>query len=298
MILTVTLNPTIDKFYYLDRFKLNGLNRSVRCDTVASGKGLNVSRTLKSLGGETFATGIIAGYTGEFIINEINGLGIPNEFVRVPGETRVTANIMEIGSPETTEVLENGFAVTEADTERFLAVFGKRLNAMNESDFVVISGSACVGCPDDIYNVLIGTAKDRGIRTVLDTSGERLKRGVSAEPFMIKPNLNELRYLTGINIPAEKPDAQCAPLRIVKEAAAGLVRGGTEYVCVTMGADGAVVACRDGVYREPAERITPKRTVGCGDAFTAGFVKGLYDIMKPQECLKYAIKTATEHAIK
>ena len=294
MILTVTLNPAIDKLYTFETVKSGSVNRAVESENIAGGKSINVAKTLKSLNAETLATGFIAGCFGDFIKAELQRLHIPHKFVNAAGETRISAAVFDKSTGEVTEFLENGFTVTKADVARFLTLYREHIQNLNKNDIVVISGSTAPGCPANIYNKLIDAAREYGIRVILDSSGENLENGIKSVPFMIKPNLAELKDLISRkngNLPP------VSGIDEIKEAAVGLLKYGITYVCVSIGADGAVLACPEGVFYEPAQKIEIKRTVGCGDALVAAFAKYIEMGKAPVECLKYGIETATKHAM-
>ena len=166
--------------------------------------------------------------------------------------------------------------MTETDFEKFLEHF-QGLAA--EADVVTISGSVPKGLDGTAYQRMVKLVKEAGKPVLLDTSGKLLEQGIEACPTMIKPNLDEIRMLTG---------KDCTDLGEIVEAAKVLHARGIEIVTVSRGGEGAVVVSGEGAYQARVPRIDAVNTVGCGDSMTAGFALGLSEGLSIKEILRKA----------
>lgn len=285
MILTVTLNVAIDKVYRVDGLRPGTVMRVRECRYTAGGKGLNVSKVAKITGAQVLATGFAGGHAGAFVEEEMGRKGVPCDFVHVAGETRSCVNILDSATGSSTEFLEPGFSVTEADVAEFLRKFDSLLD---RADVVTISGSVPSGCADTVYAQLIGRIKERGKRVILDSSGKLLAHGVRAQPTLIKPNSDEITALTG------RP---AADRRGMLESMTELHRGGVAYVVVSLGRGGALLVCGEGAFQGITPDIPVVNTVGCGDSMVAAFAVGLERGYPVEELLRFALAVSTANAL-
>lgn len=260
MIITVTLNPAVDKTLTAQGLIPGRVNRMKQVSNIAGGKGINVAKILLSYGYDTAVLGLIGGYPGAFIENHMREIKACTAFTKISGETRVSTNI--IGDDGfITEILEPGPEISKTETDRFLADYKIWLE---ESELIVLSGSAPRGVAPDIYARLISIAKKQNKKVILDTSGELLANGVKEKPFMIKPNINELEYL--VRHPVKGIEAAAEILR-------SLVHGGIGHILLSLGRHGLLYA-KSGeakvLYAKPPA-IKVKNTIGCGDSVVASF---------------------------
>ena len=276
MITTVTLNPAIDKTITTSSLLSGQVNRSESVKNIAGGKGINVTKVLRQYGNSVCALGFLGGYTGRFIEEYVEGLGAESFFTRIAGETRTSINVLS-GDGYVTEILEPGPVITEEEKEQFLQTYRKKIAG---SEFVVLSGSAPKGLPTDIYAQLIALADKQQIRSVLDTSGELLVRGVKAKPFLIKPNCKELEYLTGRRL---------RELSEIKEAALQLVSEGIAHVLVSMGEKGILYAAEGRCLFAKAPKVKALNTVGSGDSVVAAAVMALQQGASMEDTLKLCV---------
>ncbi|MCM8712024.1 1-phosphofructokinase [Clostridium sp. SYSU_GA19001] len=256
-LVTVTLNPAVDKTVEIKDFKIGSVNRisSVRLD--AGGKGINVSKVIKSLGGESIAFGILSGRNGEFIKDYLNSLNIENEFVFTPGETRTNLKVIDSLNHSNTDINEPGNIVSSED----LAKVEERIfKSVDKDTVIILSGSIPAGVPKDIYAVWTKKAKEIGAKTILDADGELLKEGLKAGPYLVKPNIHELERLC--NEKLESIDA------IVK-AAENFFKYGVEKVVVSLGGDGGLFIDKQTVVHAEGLKVPVKSTVGAGDSMVA-----------------------------
>jgi len=263
VILTVTLNAAVDKTYTVENFRIDRVHRPSSWRVVAGGKGINVARVFRELGGEATATGFAGGHNGDYILEGMREEGLHYDSVRTAGESRVCIAIIDPAAKTQTELNEVGPEISADEVDRLKLKYEALVQGM---EYVVLSGSTPPGVPDSIYRELIEIGKHYGVKCVLDTSGEPLAEGLRAIPLMMKPNVHELSSVVG---------RQLATVEEAATAACELNRGGIEIVAVTLGRDGAIVATADGVWRARPPEIQFMSAVGSGDAFVAAFIYAL-----------------------
>ena len=286
MITTVTLNASIDKAYVMQEAIENGTVMRVKeVRNTAGGKGLNVAKIAVICGAEVLATGFAGGFNGRYLESLAAESHVATRFCHVEGETRSCINILDpkYGS---TEYLEPGFSVKEEDFARFLTEFP---GVIGKSTVVTMSGSAPVGIPSDIYRRMTELAKEAGAKVILDTSGDYLKEGLQGRPFMIKPNEDEIEALLGIR--AEDPEA------VFRAASELRVKYGIPWVVISLGGNGAVLSCDEGVFHGLPPKLDPVNTVGCGDSMVGAFAVALERALSPREALRYAVAVSAAAAM-
>ena len=276
MILTVTLNAAIDKRYVVEGFRTGEVNRVKECTYVPGGKGLNVSKPASIYGAEVVATGFAGGHAGAYIEDALKPFGIRSVFYHVDAESRSCINIWDEVNQVQTEFLEPGFTLTEEDFAGFEAKFRQ---LVQEAKVVAMSGSVPKGLDGTAYQRLVKIVKDAGIPVILDTSGKLLEMGIEAIPTMIKPNIDEIRMLTG---------KRCDDISEIIEAARAIHERGVKIVAVSLGADGSLAVGDDGIFRARVPKIDAVNTVGCGDSMIAGFALGLSKGLPLEETLRLA----------
>lgn len=286
MILTVTLNAAIDKRYVIENFREGEVNRVKECRYVPGGKGLNVSKTAVIAGERVVATGFVGGHAGAYIEEALEKYGVEHDFFHLSGESRTCINIWDEKKQLQTECLEPGAAVSPEEFRGFLERYQKQLP---KADVIVLSGSVPKGLEESTYRRLIRLGKEAGKKVILDTSGRLLEEGIKEKPYLIKPNIDEIRMLTG---------SACKDLAEIGKAARALQEDGIEMVVVSLGKDGAVAATKKGIFRLTVPQIQAVNTVGCGDTMTAGFAVGISRELEPEEILKRAAAMSTASALR
>ncbi|GBF10037.1 1-phosphofructokinase [Tepidibacillus sp. HK-1] len=256
-IITVTLNPALDKTITLDQLEIGGLNRTKEIRIDPGGKGINAAKVLKTFHVDVLATGFIAGQTGKQLIGQLNQLAIPNHFVEVNGETRTNLKIVDEDANVTTEINEPGFSISNQEIELFKQQLSQRITPHS---VVIFGGSLPVNAPTSIYQELIDMTNKKGAKTILDADGPALQEGIKAKPFAIKPNLYELEQLLGQTL-----DHQQKILSAGKE----IIESGISLVMISMGEQGAIILNAKEAYHITPFSITPKSTVGAGDSMVA-----------------------------
>jgi 1-phosphofructokinase len=285
-VITVTLNPALDKTVIIDSLNIGGLNRVKTAKFDPGGKGINVANVLNNFGEGVEATGLIAGTQGQLLLEYLNQAGIKSDFYKVAGETRTNLKVFEEHSSVITEINEPGFIVTEKDLTCFVE---KLSDLLNHASFLVLSGSLPIGAKDDIYYNFIQLANSKGVKTILDADGKALQNGIKAIPYAIKPNVYELELLTG---------RKMSTVKEIVDAARQLTDMGIEIVAVSMGSEGAVVINNTDSFHVRTDRITPKSTVGAGDSMVAAFVYTILNNYPLDEAAKWASAAGTATATK
>src|SRR3954447_6255934 len=194
MIITVTLNAAIDKTLSVPNFRLGRRHRTVEQRTMAGGKGVNVARTLKTLGQPVIATGFAGGPTGTRIVEQLTEESILCDFVRIREESRTNLSVLDPTTGEQTEINERGPAVSAKELELFR---DKLLYLARGASVVVFAGSLPPGVEPDAYASLVRDPRKQGVLTIVDTDGEPLRLAMRAEPDVISPNVLEAEELVG-----------------------------------------------------------------------------------------------------
>jgi 6-phosphofructokinase 2 len=269
-IFTLTMNPAIDKSTTVKRV---APNRKLRCGPPRrepGGGGLNVSRALERLGGDSVALYLAGGPTGRILGELLEEEGLTCAPMDMEGWTRENLTVRE----EEEENAQYRFSMQgpEVAEDEWKAC----LEALTEFDpppkYLVASGSLPPGVPADFYARAAVIARDRQIRFILDTSGDALKEGLEEGVFLVKPNLRELGALTGMSVAEEESDFEEKQAEGAREI---LERGGAEAVMVSMGSAGALLVARDETRRIPSPTVRIRSRVGAGDSMVAGVVLGL-----------------------
>lgn len=284
MILTVTLNASIDKTYTVEGFQVDHINRPSKCVSTPGSKGINVARVFKTLGRDAIATGFVGGSVGEAIISGLNQERIAHDFVRVREESRHCIKVMDPRTGTQTEINEPGPNVAIDELESLLT---KIRSLVGGCEFVVLSGNCPPGVPPGFYGDIISIARSAGVRTVLDTSGEHFAESIKAGPWMVKPNVGELSQLCG---------QELYTLEEISGAAKSLKQYGVEVTGVTMGRSGAIATDGVQVWQATPPQIEFASAVGSGDAFVAAFLDAVLDAEPISEALVWGTAAGAANA--
>lgn len=281
MIATITCNPAIDITYSLSNFQLNQVNRVQAMDKSAGGKGLNVSRVLSQLGHDVICSGFLGGRNGEWIAKQLTQFRLMNCFVPIQEETRSCHAILSEGTY--TEILEKGPIVTEHEEKEFLVRFDSLLEPVS---FIILSGSLPSGVKPDFYSILIKKAKDRGKFCFVDTSAKTLVEVIKSKPYLIKPNKEELKELSGKN-----------SLSDLVDYSRNICEEGTRYVLLSLGKEGALLISNSEVLRAYVPTIKEVNPVGSGDSMLAGFTHACQKGYTLIEALKWSCACGISNAL-
>ena len=262
-IVTVTMNPAIDLACTVPGFAAGTVNRVADYRSDAAGKGVNIAGLLRKFGLPLAVTGFLGTENARIFEKRFGELGVTDEFVRVPGETRIGIKVLDPERQSTTDINFPGLQPDSAHMDR-LAETVARLAA--KAEIVVIAGSLPVGVAPEMVGRLIGVIKQQGAKAVVDTSGPALASAVDAVPWLIKPNDDELAELVGR--PLESLDDLVAEARRMNE-------GGIATVAVSLGARGAVFVEGGQALLSRPPRVEVVSTVGAGDAMIGGLTAGM-----------------------
>lgn len=271
-ILSLTLNPALDLTVRLARLEPGEVNRSEAMITHAAGKGVNVAQVLADLGHQVSVGGFLGAANPQAFDALIASRGFGDAFIRVPGETRSNIKIAEQDG-RVTDINAPGPWVSEqaqAQLLKLLAVIGP------EFDAVVVAGSLPRGITPQWFQGLLQQLKNLGLKVALDTSGEALRAGLNAGPWLVKPNTEELADALGH----------------ATDAVSQLHRQGVEHVVVSDGAAGVSWYSPDTALHATPPKVTVASTVGAGDSLLAGMLHGLLNGDTPEQTLRRATAIA------
>ncbi|MGN0298163.1 MAG: 1-phosphofructokinase [Lachnospiraceae bacterium] len=258
MIVTVTMNPAIDKTVDLEEMQLGELNRIQKVELDAGGKGINVSKTIQALGGQSIALGFAGGSTGMMLEDMLRSQDIKTDFVKVQGNTRTNMKVVE-QSGRVTELNEAGPVVTETELE---ALLEKMLEYANEDTLFVLAGSVPRGVPIHIYGRMIEAVHKKGAKVLMDADGPLFAEALKAVPDMIKPNHIELAAYYGLKHEPNQAEVIALGQRLLEM--------GVNLVVISQGSRGADFFAKNQLTHCEGLSVKAHSTVGAGDAMVAG----------------------------
>lgn len=280
MIYTCTLNPSIDYILHLDHFTAGGLNRGEDPHYFPGGKGINVSRLLKTLGISSTALGFTGGFTGSFIKDALESEAIKTDFIEVDGTTRIN---LKLKAADETEINGPGPVISDRNKQQLL----DQIEQLTDHDTLVLAGSLAKALPDDFYKTMVKTANQHDVKIVLDTSSEALKAMIGSPLFLVKPNHHELAELYDTTI-SSSAEAITYGKKLLNE--------GITHVLISMGGAGAVYLHDDVAYTAKAPVGDVLNTVGAGDSTVAGFLAGIEQGLSNDECFRLAVASGSATA--
>lgn len=280
MIITVTMNPAIDKTVDLVHFEHGSLNRLTNVIIDAGGKGINVSKTIKELGGETITTGFIGGSGGVLIEKVLKEQGIKSDFVQVSGETRTNLKVVEQNG-FVTELNEPGPVLKQEEIDLLTE---KLLGYAGADTLFVIAGSIPNGVDKNIYKELIIKLKEKGAKVFLDADGDLFVNSLEAKPDIIKPNRSELEEYFSMDYRANEEE-------LIKMGNK-LLDKGIGMVAISLGQMGALFLSKDQSIRCPGLKVEAHSTVGAGDAMVAALSYSIDKGYDFEESVKLGIATS------
>lgn len=277
-IVTLTLNSSVDVQWEVSELSPTKKLRASPGLTFPGGGGINVSRVIKELGGQSISVFTAGGFAGEYLRQMVDQAGLVTRVLQLQGTTRTSATIFDQATGQEFRVTPPGPALSEQEWQAcFEALF--HLGA----DYIIATGSLPVGVPVDFYARVAKRAKEQGARVVLDTSGPPLAAALEEGVYLVKPNLGELLRLTGTTS-ADAKQQEALAHQIVDE-------GKAEVVALTLGAEGALLATHRGTHRLPSPQVAVKSAVGAGDSFVAGLVYGLARHLTMAEAFALGVAT-------
>lgn len=283
MIYTVTFNPALDYILELDKLEIGKIQKSKTELILPGGKGINVSTVLTNLEVDNIALGYKAGFVGAEIERLLRNMNVKTDFIDLEeGNSRIN---VKVSAEEETAINTNGPKISESKILELL----EKLKNLTENDFLVLSGSIPSSIKDDIYEKICGIVKKQNVRIVVDATKNLLVQALKYNPFLIKPNNEELGEIFGVEIHT-KEDAYVYGKKL-KEM-------GAQNVLVSMGKIGAVLIDEVGkehFLKSPeGKRVN---TVGSGDSMVAGFIAGFLKYNNYEDALKMGVSAGSASAL-
>lgn len=263
MIYTLTLNPAIDRTLYIQDFDKNKVNRIEMYREDPGGKGINVSKMIYQLEGESIAVMITGGYAGEKLEAELNKGHINFVSFKTNESTRTNLKLVDTVNHTFTDINEAGPTITKELLDQIEAYLEQELK---EDDILVLAGSIPKGVATDIYYQWCTLCHKKGVKVILDADQQALKTGLQGKPYMIKPNQEELENYFGV-----KFDSDEALVTKAKE----LIDQGVSTILVSQGVDGCILITEEFSIKFDALKVKVKSTVGAGDSMVAAIAFGL-----------------------
>ena len=280
MIYTVTFNPSIDYIMFADNFELNGLNRATETFKFAGGKGINVSRVLKTLNVPSTALGFAGGFPGQFIDDTLKKAGIQTDFIEIDEDTRIN---VKLKTGDETEINAPGPNISQTQFENLL----RQLKQTSKKDIVVVAGSIPKSVPKDAYEQIAKIIKQTGARLVVDAEKDLVESVLKHNPLFIKPNKHELEVMFDTSINSDED---------VIHYAQEIMKQGASSVIVSLGGEGAIYVDHKHSLKASVPHGQVVNTVGSGDSTVAGMIDGLETGLTIENAFKQAVSAGTATA--
>jgi 6-phosphofructokinase 2 len=284
MIYTITQSPALNRTVEVEEIIYDDVNAIIEENNTAGGKGIDVSRVIRELGGQSVALGFIGGYNGLEVEGRLLNEGIVCDFTRINDEIRSNIIIYQRKKNMQTLLSTGGPEVKPFEVS---ALYNKIREVPGDS-YVVMGGTMPKGMSENFFAQLITTLKEKGVKVVLDADEEILARGVAAGPFLIKPNIHEFGRLIGKNI----ADIE----EIFDEAKPYL--GIVDYIIVSAGARGVAGVSKEGNYHVLPPKLKVRSSIGAGDSLVAGIVFVLSKGGSFEESLAVGVACGTASTLK
>lgn len=274
----LALNPAVDISYEIPQLIPEQKVRSARTRYHAGGNGINVTRGLRVLGVPVRCCSIVGGESGKLLLQLLgDSLGESHRYVEVEGETRVNATLLQKHPPSQYEVDSVGPEISPETLQRVTECF---LDHVTGGGIGVLTGSTPPGVPEDTYRQLIERIRDQGGRAVLDAHGPVLEDALQARPHMVRLN----RYVLEMTF-----KRRMHGMEDLASAARQLQKKGIEFVCISLGTEGALLSLPGTSYFCGAPKTRVRSTVGCGDAMVAGMVAAMHRDLSPADMLRLGV---------
>ena len=283
MILTLTINPAIDRIVSVDKLVFEDRAYILDQTEVAGGRGVNASVLLHRFGGKTIALLTSGGAAGERMEKSLGGMGFPFEVVRVKPESRENLTISD-KQGLTVKLNEVGYTLSASELNQIRHLVEARLA---KARWLMICGSLQPGIPPSFYCEIVEMAKARGVKTLLDTDGDALAHGVEAKPTVITPNQHEAERLLGRALLTRTQ---------FLEAVGRLQAIGPEHVILSLGSRGAIGSGPEGVFEALPPRVDALCPIGAGDSLAAAFVWAMDKKKAFYEALRWGVAAGTASA--
>jgi 1-phosphofructokinase len=286
MIYTFTANPSLDRTFVLERLEPGEYNRGELTRYDLGGKGINVSRNLRSLGLESVILGFFGGRTGAWLVDNLEDQGYRVVAFEVRGESRSNVTVIETDRNRLTKLNELGPVIQEDEAS---AVLQWAKEHTQTEDVWVLSGSLPPGVSDDYYANLIDVIQSNEGRAYFDSSGKPLASGWKHQPYLVHGNQQEFGALLG-----RKLSNRDACLQAIHE----LAESGVEHIVLSRGDQGAFLASSGTIAEAIPDAVKVKNTVGAGDAMMAALIFGHYEGWDLERVIRWGVSAGTLSAMK
>jgi 6-phosphofructokinase 2 len=283
MIYTVTLNPALDRAIFVERLMEEDTIRVYSETFYAAGKGIDVSRVIRELGGQSVALGLVGGYNGLHLEGLLINAGVMTDFTKIAHETRTNIILKERSTGRQFVISAAGPEIDSAEIGQFY----RHVLEIDGMNYLVMSGSLPKGVTPNLYGQLIVAGKKKGAFIFLDTDGPALKESIEYLPTGIKPNQFELSRLIGRDLKKETE---------IIWACEELHERGIPYVLVSRGKEGLILSTKEQKIKAVAPPIEVESTVGAGDSVVAGFILAHSQGKNLEECVRLACAAGTATA--
>ncbi len=282
MIVTITMNPAVDKSTIIDRLVPEKKLRCAELVVEAGGGGINVSKAIKKLGGESLALFPNGGINGQILENCLTAENIPFQVIPIEDETRENIVVTETTTNAQFRFVMPGKPMNAGISDAMIMALK---NLPVKPTIIVASGSLPPGIPDDFYAKVADVAKELNAKYIVDTSGVPLQLAAQEGVFLLKPNLTELCKLVG---------KETLELNEVDDAAMEVINSGKcELIVVSLGSSGALFVTKDSYEHVPAPTVKKLTTVGAGDSMVAGICWMLSKGKSWQEMIRFGVACGT-----
>jgi 6-phosphofructokinase 2 len=283
MIYTITLNPALDRAIVVERLMKEDTTRVHSETSYAAGKGIDVSRVIRELGGQSVALGLVGGYDGLHLEGLLINAGVMTNFTKIAHETRTNIILKERSTGHQFVISAAGPEIGSAEIGQFY----RHVLEIHGMNYLVMSGSLPKGVTPNLYGQLIVAGKKKGAFIFLDTDGSALKESIEYQPTGIKPNQFELSRLIGRDLKKETE---------IIWACEELHERGIPYVMVSRGKKGLILSTKEQKIKAVASPIEVESTVGAGDSVVAGFILAHSQGKDLEECVRLACAAGTATA--
>ena len=283
MIYTVTLNPALDRYLVVERLLMEDTTRILSETQYAAGKGIDVSRVIRELGGQSVALGLVGGYDGLQLEGLLINAGVMADFTMISGETRTNIILREQKKNRQYAISAAGPNINATE----IGLLYQNVNQIRNMDYLILSGSLPRGVTPNLYGQLILAGKKKNAFIVLDTDGKALLEALDYQPSCIKPNLYELSRLAQRDLQTESD---------IVGFCDRLHDKGIPNILVSMGRAGLLLSSVEQKIKAVAPPVEVDSAVGAGDSVVAGFVLAHSQGKDLADCLRLACAAGTATA--
>ncbi|HPU58101.1 MAG TPA: 1-phosphofructokinase family hexose kinase [Candidatus Avimonas sp.] len=283
-IVSITLNPSIDVTLWTDRLSIDDVNRVVRENREAGGKGINVSHVAKAFGAETICIGLLGRDNSREFLGLLQDEGLACRHIEIDGAVR--ENLTVRYKDYTLKINRKGPAAPEDVLDRLYSLIE---SCINPGDIAVFAGSIPENIPVEGYMDLILRIKGLGALIAIDSDIFSFEQYGRLSPWLIKPNIHELRNILKLSGEA---------VNDIKDAAGRLCENGVENVLVSLGGNGLVYCSKEVSIRVSVPKVDVKSTVGAGDSVLAGFAAAYVKGGDNMECVRLAAACGTASVLR